>query len=356
MNKLKTLYDISWKVSEEEYRKDKAYSYSTLARFNREGFNNLYKLFDKIESPSLLFGSIVDTLLTGTQEEFDSKYVIADFPAITDSLIQISKKLFDSYHESYKTIDEIPDNILASVGAECGYYTSDKYATYRVKKIKEECSNYYNLLYLALNKTLISNADYVLALSCSDSLKNDSATSYYFKPNDPFDNKIERFYQLKFKGTYDNISLRCMADLLIVDREHKIILPCDLKTSSKPEWDFYKSFIDWNYWIQAQLYWYIIRQNLDNDEEFKDYTLANYRFIVINKNNLKPLVWEYRDTQSTVDLYYGNNDKYKCKNWREIVRELNFYLTSNPKYPLNIKEINDISDWLNSNISTQIIE
>ena len=69
----KTLYDISWQVSEEEYRADKAYSYSTISKFNREGFDNIGKLFDRVESPSLLFGSMVDSLLTGGQEEFDER-------------------------------------------------------------------------------------------------------------------------------------------------------------------------------------------------------------------------------------------------------------------------------------------
>ena len=44
----KTLFDISWKVSEDEYRNDSAYSYSTISRFNREGFDNLDKLFDAV--------------------------------------------------------------------------------------------------------------------------------------------------------------------------------------------------------------------------------------------------------------------------------------------------------------------
>ena len=44
---MKSLEDISWKVTEEKYRADEALSYSTLARFDREGFNNLDKLFDK---------------------------------------------------------------------------------------------------------------------------------------------------------------------------------------------------------------------------------------------------------------------------------------------------------------------
>ena len=59
----KSLYDISWKVSEPVYRADPALSYSTLSRYEREGFNNLDKLFDRLETPSLTFGSCVDTLI-----------------------------------------------------------------------------------------------------------------------------------------------------------------------------------------------------------------------------------------------------------------------------------------------------
>ena len=61
-----------------------------------------------------------------------------------------------------------------------------------------------------------------------------------------------------------------MADLIIIDHNNKLIIPCDLKTSSKDEYNFHHSFIDWSYFEQAQLYWYIIRQNLDKDEYFKE--------------------------------------------------------------------------------------
>ena len=37
----KSLKDIAWNVTEEEYRADHAYSYSTLAKFDREGFEKL---------------------------------------------------------------------------------------------------------------------------------------------------------------------------------------------------------------------------------------------------------------------------------------------------------------------------
>lgn len=137
--------------------------------------------------------------------------------------------------------------------------------------------------------------------------------------------------------------------LIIVNHRDKTIIPCDLKTSSNKEWDFPKSFIKWGYWIQAQLYWYIINQNIQKDEFFKDYKLLNYRFIVINKFNNKPLIWEYSDTKAIVDTTYGLNNQISCRNWRHILEELHYYISNNNEYPLDINPtgINDIKRFLN---------
>lgn len=133
--------------------------------------------------------------------------------------------------------------------------------------------------------------------------------------------------------------------LIIVDHEKKIVYPCDLKTSFKPEWRFYKSFMEWGYWIQAQLYWYLIRQAMDRDEYFKDFKLADYRFIVISNRTRKPLVWEFPQTRAITDLKLG---EHKLRNWRGIAEELNTYLTRDYEVPveINMYLINDISKWL----------
>lgn len=346
MTKIKTLYDISWKVDEPTYRADPALSYSTIARFHREGFNGLSKLFDKIESPSLLFGSIVDTLLTGTQEEFDNSYIVAEFPSIPDSQINVVKYLFKRYSEEYSTITDIPNSLVISATEVLDFQRNWKPET-RANVIKEKTYEYYNLLHLSVGKTLISTEDYRNAQECSNILKTHPNTEFLFELNNPFNRTIERFYQLKFKGSYNQINLRCMADLIIVDHEKKIIYPYDLKTSFKKEWDFYQSFIQWSYWIQAQLYWFIIRQNLDADPFYKDYTLYDYQFVVISNNSRTPLTWIYPDTKSEVDCYYGKNKEIECKNWRGIVEELNYYLTEKPLIPRDINPINNIINWLN---------
>jgi hypothetical protein len=154
-----------------------------------------------------------------------------------------------------------------------------------------------------------------------DALKSSEATKWYFAIDNPFEN-VERHYQLKFKATLDGVDYRCMSDLLVVDHDKKIVYPVDLKTSSHTEWDFYQSFVDWHYHIQARLYWRIIRHIMDNDEVYKDYKLDDYRFIVVNKRTLTPLVWLFDATKSVGDLVYGKNNDiiFKDKVIDQVVR------------------------------------
>ena len=347
MENRKSLYDISWKVPESEYRADPAYSYSTISRFMREGFDKLPNLYDKVESPSLLFGSIVDSLITGGMDEFNERFEVAEMPKLSDALEQVVRLLFSRFGETILTFSELSDEDIALAGEECNYYANPKYKAYRIKTIKENCQDYYNLLALSKDKTLISGDQYRDAMECVRALKTSPATAFYFA-DDTED--VQRFYQLKFKAVFEGINVRCMSDLLIVDHKNKVIIPCDLKTSYKSEINFYKSFIEWNYFVQAQLYWWIIKENLMKDDYFKDFTLLDYRFIVVSNNTRKPLVWEFSDTQRTTDeVSYGKNNEIVCKNWRGVVKELDYYIKNNPKFPVNIYEDkpNSIIGWLN---------
>lgn len=84
---------------------------------------------------------------------------------------------------------------------------------------------------------------------------------------------------------------------------------------------------------------------MDADPYFKDFKLLDYRFIVINRKSLNPLVWEYPDTQAIADVEYG---EVKCPNWRSIVTELDYYLNSNSLTPKGIVNngVNNIVEWL----------
>lgn len=246
MQVMKSLYNISWQTSEEEYRADPALSYSTLAKYEREGFNNLDKLFDKIETPSLTFGSAVDSIITGGQEEFDERFIVAEFPSTPDSIIKIVKSLFNQYGDSYRSLITIPDDAIIKETEYQSYQMNWKPET-RAKVIKEKGADYYNLLFIAGNRTILDTQTYQDVCNAVRALKESESTKFYFADNNPFEPNIERLYQLKFKACLEGIEYRCMADCLLADYNNKIIIPIDLKTSSHTEWDFYKSFVDWSY-------------------------------------------------------------------------------------------------------------
>lgn len=343
----KQLSDIALKLSEEEYRSSKEYHYSTLATYERGGFNGLSTLFDMKFSPSLLFGSCVDTLLTDGEEAYNKAYMIAEFPKISTAEETIVKSLFSAYSDIYDSLYKISDDLILNVSNMQEYQMRWRPET-RAKVIKEKCGDYYNLLYLAKDKQIISTELNDKVQNTVTILKESPATSWYFAPNSPFDS-VQRYYQLKFKFTHNNIGFMCMADLIVVDYDKKIIYPCDLKTSSHKEWDFYKSFIDWNYQIQARSYWRNIRANMDADNYFKDFELANYRFIVCNGESLEPLVWEFTDTKELGTLTYGKNNQIVCRDPYEIAEELNYYLSTGASVPLKIQKegTNNIIEWLN---------
>ena len=347
---MKKLSDIALNITEEEYRADPALSYSTLSRFDREGFANIDKLFDKQETPSLLLGSIVDTIITDGEDEFNNRFIVAEYPSIPDSIIQIIKELFNTYKDTCSNINLISNDAIISIAAQYNYQNNWKPET-RAKVIKEKGFEYYNLLFISQDKTLVSQDMYNDALRMVDALRTSEATKWYFADNNPFEPEIERYYQLKFKATLHNVDYRIIADLIICDHKNKELILCDLKTSGHEEYSFASSFLTWNYSYQARLYARVIAENIKKDPYFKDFKLSNYRFIVVNKTNLTPLVWEFPYTFTTGDIRLETKNGYIkiLKDPEYIGKELSYYLSTGQKVPIGINEVgtNNIVEWIN---------
>lgn len=207
----KSLRDISLNISEEEYRADPALSYSTLAKYEREGFNNLDRLFDKIDTPSLTFGSAVDSIITGGQEEFESRFLVAEFPSIPDTIMKIVNSVFREFHGIHSNLNSVPDTEIIHRASIFNYQPNWRPET-RVRVIKEKGSDYYNLLFIAEDKTILDTQTYQDVCNAVKALKESESTKFYFADNNPFEPDLERFYQLKFKGEFNGISYRNMAD------------------------------------------------------------------------------------------------------------------------------------------------
>lgn len=330
----KELKDISWLVPEDVYRADSALSYSTLSTFEKSGFDGLDHLFDKQESPSLLFGSVVDSLLTGGASEFNSRFIVRDIN-ITESGIATCKALADM-PSPYVSFDAIPERIVSEKAKSVGFWSDDKWDKGRYAKVLKtgDVADYYYSL-INSDKTVISTELYSDAIACVRALREAPATSGYFADDDPF-SPVKRYYQLKFKANLDGITFRSMLDIIVVDYEKKIIYPVDLKTCGISEWNFEDNFKRFFYQIQARLYWKVLRANLDRDPYFKDFSLENFRFIVINKNTLIPLVWEFPFTRAEGDFEDDRGNIYRDP--ITIAKELKSYLDCRPEVPNGINK------------------
>ena len=89
-------------------------------------------------------------------------------------------------------------------------------------------------------------------------------------------------------------------------------------------------------YIQARLYWRIIKANMMKDEYFKNFTLENYRFIIINPKSLTPLVWEFPLTKTRGSLVTESG--YEVRDPFEIGKELREYLDCRPQVPNGINK------------------
>ena len=108
------------------------------------------------------------------------------------------------------------------------------------------------------------------------------------------------------------------------------------------EWDFESNFVKFHYFIQSRLYWRLLRANLDNDEYFKDFKLENFKFIVVNRKSLTPLVWEFPLTKEYGTLIDERGNEYRDP--FEIGKELQGYLDCKPPVPngISIDGVNEI--------------
>lgn len=328
----KELKDISWQVPESTYRADPAISYSTLAKFEREGFNKLDHLFDHISSQSLLEGSMVDCLITGSREEFNELYYVADFPSIGDKEQQVVLALYDRYHDSCPHFSHISSDAILAVVNEFEWQKNWRDVT-RVKVLSDRVATFYNLKIQAAGKTVVDQKTYDRVYNMVQALKTSPSTQGYFADNDSM-SPVRRYYQLKFRAKFSGVNYRCMADLLVVDYEDKKVYPIDLNTSGHHEWDFQDSFCQWSYMIQARLYWRIIKANMSQDPYFKDFSLEDYRFIVVNKESLTPLVWQFPFTRAKGTLVDKDGKEYRDP--FTIGSELQAYLNLRPQVPVGI--------------------
>lgn len=334
MTKIKSLQDISWQVTEKEYRADSAISYSTLSTYAREGLKGLKEIVEGkvLDTPSIRFGSAVDTLLT-EPEEFENLFAITDYKDPSDAIRDIVKLVWERSDKETNNLKNIDKDLLFQCIEEIGYGAANWKEETKINKVITEGNELFHLLpVMEQGKTLLTTQEYQQAMQCVTALKTNEYTKRYFNDKD-----WVIYYQLKFKLEEEDLkdfkyfeaphlgSLRCMFDIILVNYKDKLIIPIDLKTTGKPEYEFEDSFIYWRYDLQSTLYSFILRENCKKDEYFKDFVVMPFRFVPINKFNLAPSIFIHEESRKDKQDNFEVNGKVNYP-WYKYFVEVNYHL------------------------------
>lgn len=291
--------DYIWNVSEPEYRADEAISYSMISKFLREGYQSVPVIKESLSTASLTLGSALDCLVTEGSEAYDQKYYISQYNPVnkTESVIEEIYKVSEAPNLHF-AIETLGEGYLSQIFDMLDFYKG-RTLKYKVSVIEEK-SDYYEQLINArkLGKTIINESVNADTIKMYNSMVLNSITNDLFFIQHK---GTEKFFQAKFRTIIQDTPFRCMFDLLVVNHEKKVIVPVDLKTTSTPLYDFYSSFIKWNYQIQVRLYTLILK-NVLKGTEYENYRITDYLYTVVNKNFSTPVVYSIPINNTVGDL------------------------------------------------------
>lgn len=336
----KSLRDISWRVEEPIYRADRSISYSNIKTFAKEGFSSVDHIYESKEpSPEMKFGTLVDCLITNSSN-FNNIYVIADIPETPKTMIPVLATIMDNPATAGKVnFNDVEDSVILQALTDTGVYQNNWSPTTKVNTVRKALTEIYNANMAAIGKEVITSSTYEKAVNCKNALL-DAFPTIFNQSEDP---EEETLFQLKFKANYLGVQLRCMPDIIKVNHLQKRVKIYDLKTCHYPEYEFYRALIQHRYDIQAEEYYWNVRYNMDNDDYFKDFTLEDFEFVVVNPDKPMPLKWIWERDKTSPDGSYGSQHMVRLKKWNDLARELWKYLTGMQALPEGISPVSSNS-------------
>lgn len=263
---------------------------------------------DKLLPDHFRQGGAVDTLLTGTKEEFDALYHIADTSKLPSDTI---KKIVDFAFQNFvadlqqtmeaqgvtENIEEVlnlsplsDEDIFPHVIMGCN---REEYFLNRKDDSRfNTCMNtgkgreYFESLVEAFGKTILPMDMYKNIKEIVSSFKNSERTKFYFDEKN-FENNpnLDIYYQKIIYFTYQGIACKAMLDILIVDKtnpDRVVFHPIDIKTMAEPAIDFPVAAKRLRYDIQAG--WYkiaLLHCNIAKQltAAKRQFALNNFRFL-----------------------------------------------------------------------------
>lgn len=335
--------------SDEKYFSNPALGHSQIARFIKEGFACIKKMFEpQEEKDCFIFGGLLDCMLT-SPDELRNRYIIqSSFYSKDTDGYAIACKLFELHKD--KEFNDIPTDDIVKIKEELNAWKSYKDPEKIRKRAEDDCKNIFNDMKVSYGRTLVTPKQWSDATNCVEAIMKNPYTRFFFKPWEQLtpDEKKEsrnvfafyrnlkdtdvdpftRYYQVQFFTELDGVNVKCKPDILLCNYSEKKILLVDLKSSSFPEIQFvHKAFLDLNYMSEANLYSRIIEKLIRQDNEYKDFIISDFQFCVVCPETLTPLVYSFDENLTVGDFCIeGSKRNYYFKDPVNAAKRLQYYL------------------------------
>jgi len=310
-----------------EYRKKEAINYSSLSALATSPQAYIAR-DDREIIPAFRKGSAVDCLLT-TPDDFHSDFYVMNVPKMPSEMMM-------KYIEELFNTEDHGKAYLAS-----GYKLKQEKIQ---EKFEVEGKAYYDGLKDARGKTILSYDEYTHIQMAVNQVKEGDFTSSYFDGNWGEDTHI--MYQYPIYWEIEKHACKSLLDLLVIDHEKKEIFPIDLKTTGKSALNFRSAFMKWKYYLQASFYTDAVHFWKNNDSDLVDYTIRNFKFIVVETMGENPPVI-YEATENDLKIgREGGQDQYgnHIKGYMNLVQDLEYHEKSgNWDFPREVYENNGVA-------------
>jgi hypothetical protein len=303
-------------MTEKEYRALPEISYSSIKDFdkNRLRFYKKYILQDPNvkedieENEAILLGSLVDCLLTGTQEEFDSKFASIDTPKKSGQLAEFADELWKQTKKF--TVDgEVTEEFLdlaKTAFTAVKYNAKGEEVAFKGKELDKILELFDGSQEEMLYKERRAKAGFIVIsldeLNKAERIKDQLINTDWTRAIIEGEGKVIK-NQLKVQYSITSVPVKSMLDIVHVDHKEKTIQPYDLKISYLVN-NFAYSYWKQKYYLQVAMYDAALKE-WRTQVGFTDYTILPMKFIVGDSTcQSLPVIWECNN-QNILEGYVG---------------------------------------------------
>jgi len=244
---------------------------------------------DDVSDKNMIEGKLIHCLFLNP-EDFEKEFVLMATNVPSDNPKKVLERLYAHYSELKSMGDprcelEHFEHAILDILADMNLYQSLKTDQQRIDKmITEDHKSYWEYMQNCEGKTNIDQGMYDNAKAVVEIIKESTHVMKvmgYTKDNITDDVEIKNEIELAAFPEELPFGLRGFIDNLVFDHTNKVIRVNDLKKTSKDLNSFEDSISFWRYWMQASIYYILVKNVYLSTPEYSDYDFE-FRFIVVD--------------------------------------------------------------------------